>query len=125
MANSQAKIHNLNPTFPAPDYPLGDLGLAKYNAFCAEFAEAGMLSGLVREEIMKLAVAVDQIARAYNEGKAPTKAAMEGQSSAIRALRRLQGDTDGGGDAAPSGDNVYASFGFAKRAKDARHNKDS
>ena len=123
MAISQAKVHNLRPTYPPPDYNLGEKGQQKYDEFCSEFAEKGMLSALVREEIMKLAVAVDQIAKSYELGKSPTKAAVECQSSAIRALRRLQGESGDGGDAIPAGDNVYAGFGFAKRAWAARHGR--
>ena len=123
MSNAaEATVHNLRASFPDPDFPLNPPGMAKYREYCAMFAETGQLSALVREEVQKLAIATDQIAAAYAAGKAPSKAASEGYSSAIRSLKRLTGE-EASSDGAPSGHNPFASFGFADRARKAKHNK--
>jgi hypothetical protein len=104
---------------PAPNVPLLKEGQRVYDEWCRTLIKSGMLTMKSREYVEMLAIATDDIAFTINKGKRPTRQATEAKRAAMMKLEKLDADThiEGPG----RGENIYAAFGFAKRAKQQRH----
>lgn len=114
-------VHFLQPLkeIPDPNVPLMKEGKGVYDQWCRTLIKSGMLTLKSREYVELLAIATDDIAYTINKGKRPTRQAMEAKRAAMMKLEKLDANatiaTPGGGD------SPYAHFGFARRARSARH----
>lgn len=114
-------VHFLQPLkeIPDPNVPLMKEGHKVYTDWCRTLIKSGLLTLKSREYVELLAIATDDIAYTINKGKRPTRQAMEAKRAAMMKLEKLDANqtlaTPGGAD------SVYAAFGFARRAKSARH----
>lgn len=116
-----AEVHFL-PSFkeiPKPNIPLLAAGAKVYEDWCRTLIKSGLLTLKTREYVEMLAIATDDIAFTIDKGKRPTRQAMEAKRAAMMKLEKLDA-SQSLMTAAGSGENVYAKFGFAKRAKKAR-----
>lgn len=116
------EVHFLRPysDIPEPTLPLAKEGRRTYDEWCRNLLHAGLLTVKTREHVESFAVSVDALKKAIETGK-NIRAAMEMRRTAQLKLEKLDADktivTSGGGE------SVYAQFGFAKRAKEARLRK--
>jgi hypothetical protein len=104
---------------PEPNIPLLAAGRKVYDEWCRTLIKAGLLTLKTREYVEMLAIATDDIAVTIEKGKRPTRQAMEAKRAAMMKLEKLDvADTI----ATPGGNqSIYAGFGFARRARAARH----
>lgn len=103
---------------PEPNIPLLAAGTKVYEEWCRTLIKSGLLTLKTREYVEMLAIATDDIAFAIGKGKRPTRQAIEAKRAAMMKLERLDAEQTIVG---PSGgENVYAQFGFARRAKQKR-----
>lgn len=115
------EVHFL-PTFkdiPDPNIPLLDAGRKVYDEWCRTLIKSGLLTLKTREYVEMLAIATDDIAHAIAKGKRPTRQAMEAKRAAMMKLEKLDAEQTIVGPA--GGENPYAAFGFARRARKRRH----
>lgn len=104
---------------PDPNIPLLATGKKVYDEWCRTLLRSGMLTLKSREYVEMLAIATDDIAYAIERGKRPSRQSMEAKRAAMMKLEKLDANQTimaGGG-----GENPYAAFGFARRAKQRRH----
>jgi hypothetical protein len=118
--NEGGNVHFLQPLkeIPDPNVPLLKEGRGVYEQWCRTLIKSGLLTLKSREYVELLAIATDDIAYTINKGKRPTRQAMEAKRAAMMKLEKL--DTSDTLMTATGGENTYAKFGFAKRAKKAR-----
>lgn len=118
-----ATLHILDSykEIPAPNVPLLKEGQRVYDDWCRTLIKSGMLTMKSREYVEMLAIATDDIAFTINKGKRPTRQAMEAKRAAMMKLEKLDADTQIEGPG--RGENPYAAFGFAKRARQRRQDK--
>lgn len=117
------KVHFLQPLkeIPDPNVPLLKEGHGVYTQWCRTLLKSGMLTLKSREYVELLAIATDDIAYQIRKGKRPTRQAMEAKRAAMMKLEKLDANAT---IASPGGgESVYSAFGFAKRARAARHSK--
>ncbi|WP_306049202.1 hypothetical protein [Oceaniradius stylonematis] len=121
-APKTAPVHNLRTQIPDPAIPLLEAGEKVYREWCERLIEIGGLTSIAREHIENLAIATDEIHLRREQGKVLPRATMELRRSATLKLEKIVGDVrDSPQGASPKGENPWAPFGFAKRARDARH----
>lgn len=115
------EVHFLHPLrdIPEPNIPLLKAGLGVYNEWCRTLLRSGMLTLKSREYVEMLAIATDDIAYAIEKGKRPTRQAMEAKRAAMMKLEKLDANQTIIGP--QGGENAYAAFGFARRARAKRH----
>jgi hypothetical protein len=121
--NEGGNVHFLQPLkeIPDPNVPLLKEGRGVYEQWCRTLIKSGMLTLKSREYVELLAIATDDIAFTINKGKRPTRQAMEAKRAAMMKLEKLDANQT---IASPGGNSqVYAAFGFAKRARAAKHPK--
>lgn len=118
--NEGGTVHFLQPLkdIPDPNIPLMKAGRGVYDEWCRTLIKSGMLTLKSREYVEMLALATDDISYAIEKGKRPTRQAMEAKRAAMMKLERL--DVAGTIVSPAGGESIYAKFGFAKRAKQAR-----
>ena len=105
---------------PEPTVPLLETGQKVYQEFCRALIKGDNLTLKTREYVELLAIAKDDIAFAIENGKRPTRQALEAVRAAMMRIEKLQGDA--AINAPNKGDSPFAHFGFAKRARQAREN---
>jgi hypothetical protein len=118
--NEGGKVHFLSPLkdIPDPNVPLLATGRRVYDEWCRTLIRSGLLTLKTREYVEMLALATDDIAYAIEKNKRPTRQAIEAKRAAMMKLERL--DVAGAIVSPAGGESIYAKFGFAKRAKQAR-----
>lgn len=107
---------------PDPIMPLKEHGKKVYENWCRNLIQIGALTEISRTHAENMAMAMDQIATSLAAGKNPSRGAMELQKSATLKLEKFIGSKPIQGPG--RGENVYASFGFAKRSRHRRHRND-
>lgn len=103
---------------PEPQFKLSkETGRVTYDRWCRELIKAGKLTIKALEHVTSLAIADDELAKAIETGKS-SRGAMELRRAAMLKLEKYEADSH-----VPvrQGDNPFAIFGFAKRAREARH----
>lgn len=103
---------------PEPQFPLNKAcGRVTYDRWCRQLIKSGKLTMKALEHITSLAVADDMLAQAISSGK-NSRPAMELRRSAMLKLEKFEEDAH-----VPvrQGTNPFSVFGFAKRAREARH----
>jgi len=122
-STESGELHFL-PTFsevPEPNIPLLKEGWKVYQEWCRTLIRSGMLTLKSREYVEMLAIATDDIAFAINKGKRPSRQAMEAKRAAMMKLEKLDANQTIVGP--KGGESPYASFGFARRARQRRHSQ--
>lgn len=116
------EVHFLRPyeDILAPTLPLAQEGRRTYDEWCRNLLHAGILTVKTREYVETFAISVDALKKAIETGK-NVRAAMEMRRTAQLKLEKL--DADKTIVTSIGGESVYAQFGFAKRAKEARFRK--
>lgn len=105
---------------PEPNIPLLAAGRKVYDEWCRTLIKSGLLTLKTREYVEMLAIATDDIAYSIDKGKRPTRQAIEAKRAAMMKLERLDAEQTIVGSKG-EGQSVYASFGFARRARNRLH----
>lgn len=98
---------------------LGPTSQALYDNYCRMLLKRGMLTVQNVENVKRYCIADDLIIKAYAKGKVPARNITEMQRAAEMRLNKL-GLNDEIQTPASEGANPFASFGFAKRSRQAR-----
>lgn len=120
--SERGEVHFLTPyrEIPEPTLPLGPEGRRAYDEWCRNLLRAGLLTVKSKEVVESFALSVDATKRAIDTGK-NIRAALEMRRAAQMKLEKL--DVDRTIITSAGGENPYARFGFAKRAREARFRK--
>lgn len=104
---------------PDPDIPLDVVGRRVYDDRCRSLLETRHLTLKTREYVELLAIAKQTMAAHIQKGRQPTKGHLEAVRAAMLKLEKIDSDKTFNGH--EKAENVYGRFGFAKRAREARH----
>lgn len=103
---------------PEPDLPMGAIARKIYDEWCRTLLGAGLLSIKSKDQVEMYAIAKAAIADALAKNKTPPRNMTEAFRAASLRLEKLDANKTLG-EASGHG-NLYAQFGFAKRAKKAQ-----
>lgn len=105
-------------SIPEPTLTLGKAGRKEYDGWCRDLIASRLLTREALADIESYAASVDMLEKAIETGK-NFRAAAELRRTALKSLKKYNAET---ANLAPvSGENPYAAFGFARRARQRRY----
>jgi len=108
---------------PPCSVPLCQAAQEFYDNYCRVLLKRGVLTLQNREAVERYAIGKDMIVRAYAAGKTPPRNGTEMMRNAEMALRKLDLNEAINPPAAKCA-NPFAGFGFARRARQGRVDRD-
>ena len=104
---------------PTPTFPLKKPGRKTYDEWCKTLINSGLLTQRTQEHVEALALSTDLIITSLKNDHKNMRAATEMRRAAMMKLEKLDADKGIKGQGI-QGDNPFAKFGFAGRARERR-----